>query len=73
LLTDTQAGSALDASGRAVSPGFIDAHPHSDLAMFCPSGAVMRHHRGVAASACDDRLYRNSGLSPFSHTPQYSD
>lgn len=71
-LTDTQAGSVLDASGRAVSPGSIDAHIHGDLAMFLPERwwdiTVAPLRQGVTTE-----VRGNCGLSPFSRTPQYFD
>jgi len=38
----------LDASGRAVSPGFIDLHDHSDLTLLVERGAVNKVKQGVS-------------------------
>jgi len=71
-LTDTAAGTVLDVTGRAVSPGFIDAHTHSDLAMFLPQQwrdiTLAPLRQGVTTEVCG-----NCGQSPFPRTPQYSD
>jgi len=69
-LTDTQAGSALDASGRAVSPGSIDAHTHSDLVMSF-AREVAGHYRGAPLrQGVTTEVCGNCGLSPFPRIPR---
>ena len=43
-----EAEETLDASGRAVSPGFIDLHDHSDLPLLVERGAVNKVKQGVS-------------------------
>ncbi|WP_029136797.1 N-acyl-D-amino-acid deacylase family protein [Nakamurella lactea] len=67
-LTETPAVVELDATGRAIAPGFIDAHAHSDLAMFLPDRwrdvTLAPLRQGVTTEVCG-----NCGESPFPSTP----
>lgn len=66
-LAPVTSGTRLDATGSAVAPGFIDAHAHSDLAMFLPDEwhalAVAPLRQGVTTEVCG-----NCGESPFPRT-----
>lgn len=42
----------IDASGMAVTPGFIDIHSHSDEAMFVNSALESALHQGVTTVVC---------------------
>lgn len=70
-LAGTHAGTTLDAAGRAVTPGFIDAHAHSDLAMFLPEQwrdiTLAPLRQGVTTEVCG-----NCGESPFPRTPTHA-
>ena len=63
-LSSASARHVVDARGRAVAPGFIDAHTHSDLAW-----ALGAEHLGVAAAAVRQgvttEICGNCGFSPF--------
>ncbi len=48
----------IDASGLIVSPGFIDAHSHSDLAVFTPAGNHPKIRQGVTTE-----VVGNCGIS----------
>ena len=69
-LSAAEAAEILDVAGRAVAPGFIDAHTHSDLAALLPEAwraiplAPLR--QGVTTEVCG-----NCGESPFPTTPQH--
>ncbi|MBN9608478.1 MAG: hypothetical protein BGO26_19415 [Actinobacteria bacterium 69-20] len=71
-LDGARASTELDVTGRAVAPGFIDAHAHSDLAMFLPERwrdiAVAPLLQGVTTEVCG-----NCGESPFPRTPRFAD
>ena len=54
------AGRVIDASGRAVSPGFIDLHSHADFTVQATPGAESQLRQGVTTL-----LTGNCGLSPF--------
>jgi dihydroorotase/N-acyl-D-amino-acid deacylase len=70
-LAGATAITTLDATGRAVCPGFIDAHAHSDLAMFLPDQwrdiTVAPLRQGVTTEVCG-----NCGESPFPRTPSHA-
>src|SRR4051812_49101901 len=63
-----EAHETLDAAGRAVAPGFIDSHTHSDLAPFLGEehdelrAATIR--QGITTEICG-----NCGFSPFPYVP----
>jgi dihydroorotase/N-acyl-D-amino-acid deacylase len=70
-LAGTTATITLDAAGKAVAPGFIDAHAHSDLAMFLPDEwrdiTLAPLRQGVTTEVCG-----NCGESPFPRTPDHA-
>jgi len=50
---DAEAKREIDASGLIVSPGFIDAHTHSDSALFSPSSTGYNHlEDGATTEIC---------------------
>ncbi len=57
-----------DAAGKAVSPGFIDIHTHSDLSPFGAPLFESYIHQGVTSSLCG-----NCGDSFVPHRPQDHD
>ena len=46
-LSDQEAGERLELDGRAVSPGFIDLHTHSDFTLLVNGRAESQVHQGV--------------------------
>ena len=46
-LSVASAGRRIDATGRVVCPGFIDAHSHSDLSLLSDGRALSKVHQGV--------------------------
>ena len=60
----------IDAAGRAVAPGFIDTHTHSDLACF-----LEEEHQPVAAAAARQgvttEVSGNCGFSPFPYLEEH--
>ena len=58
----------LDASGLAVSPGFIDVHTHSDVTPWCAPGMESYVHQGVTTS-----INGNCGGSLVPHRPEHHD
>ena len=46
-LAEADAGDVLDAAGLCVSPGFIDMHSHSDLALIEDPRGLSKIHQGV--------------------------
>ena len=46
-LTGATAGSRIDATGRCVTPGFIDAHTHDDNIVFATPDMAMKVSQGV--------------------------
>ena len=61
-LSTARAGRVIDASGRAVTPGFIDIHRHADAAAFRPGYGELELRQGLTAI-----VNGNCGLSaaPF--------
>ena len=61
-LSAAQAGCVIDASGRAVTPGFIDIHRHADAAAFRPGYGELELRQGLTTI-----VNGNCGLSaaPF--------
>lgn len=47
LPIDAPAGRTVDATGRVVCPGFIDAHSHSDLTVLSDPRARSKVHQGI--------------------------
>lgn len=60
----------IDATGMAVSPGFIDTHTHSDMACF-----LGEEHRDVATGTIRQgvttEISGNCGFSPFPYLPEH--
>src|SRR5262252_2317743 len=54
-----RAGHAIDASGRVVAPGFIDAHTHSDFTLLSAPGADSKVRQGITTE-----VVGNCGFSP---------
>jgi N-acyl-D-aspartate/D-glutamate deacylase len=46
-LSQLSAARTIDATGRVVCPGFIDAHSHSDLTLLSDGRALSKIHQGV--------------------------
>ncbi|MCH7654168.1 MAG: amidohydrolase family protein, partial [Chloroflexi bacterium] len=55
---DGEAAKTVDASGHAVSPGFIDLHTHSDMSFLLDSSAQSKVRQGVTLE-----LAGNCGMS----------
>lgn len=47
-----EAKRVIDAAGRAIAPGFIDAHCHSDLSFLRDDRSESRIYQGVTTEAC---------------------
>src|SRR5579884_1680792 len=58
LARTVRAGRVIDATGRAVSPGFIDIHTHSDLSVLLNPRMESSIHQGVTTE-----LVGNCGMS----------
>jgi N-acyl-D-amino-acid deacylase len=60
----------IDAAGKAVAPGFIDTHTHSDMSWRLPE-----EHAGIAAAAVRQgvttEICGNCGFSPFPFVEQH--
>ena len=56
----TQAKKALDATGKCVSPGFIDIHSHTDCSLFVNARSESKIHQGITTDVSG-----NCGMSPF--------
>jgi dihydroorotase/N-acyl-D-amino-acid deacylase len=71
-LAEAAASTVINATDRAVCPGFIDAHAHSDLAMFLPEQwfdiTLAPLRQGVTTEVCG-----NCGESPFPRTAAHGD
>ena len=64
-LKDLQAAKELDATGLIVSPGFIDAHSHSDTAFLRDSSSASKLFQGVTTEVSGQ-----CGYSPFPSLPE---
>jgi len=58
----------IDASGRVVSPGFIDGHCHSDLMVMDDPGSEIKLQQGVTTE-----VVGNCGMTPAPFTPRNLD
>ena len=58
----------IDASGRIVAPGFIDAHTHSDFTLLSTPGADSKVRQGITTE-----VVGNCGFSPAPVAPQTLD
>jgi N-acyl-D-amino-acid deacylase len=58
----------IDASGRVVSPGFIDGHCHSDLMVLDDPGSEIKLQQGVTTE-----VVGNCGMTPAPFTPRNLD
>ena len=59
-LADVPASRRLDATGRTVTPGFIDAHGHSDVGLFVNPQCQSKLVQGITTE-----VIGNCGYSPF--------
>ena len=57
---DEPAEQTIDAAGRVVCPGFIDAHSHGDLLLGTPDGRMFKTAQGITTELCGQ-----CGLSVF--------
>ncbi len=64
-LTGRQAKRELDAAGLVVSPGFFDAHSHSDTTFTLGSTGAAKLFQGVTTEVCGQ-----CGFSPFPALPE---
>ncbi len=60
-----EAACDIDASGRIVAPGFIDAHTHSDFTLLSAPGADSKVRQGITTE-----VVGNCGFSPAPVAPQ---
>ena len=67
-LSAAQAGCVIDASGRAVTPGFIDIHRHADAALFRPGFGAAELCQGLTTI-----VNGNCGLSATPFGPAHGD
>jgi len=68
---DAQASRVIDASGRAVAPGFIDVHSHAEFNLASPS-----HHRTMepfVRQGITTMITGNCGVSPAPLGPESAD
>lgn len=59
-LAAAEAPREIDATGKIVTPGFIDAHAHSDVSLFVNPGAETQVAQGITTE-----VMGNCGYSPF--------
>ena len=65
VFSGTAAKETLDAGGLTVSPGFIDAHAHSDTAFLLDSSCASKLYQGITTE-----ISGNCGSSPFPFPPE---
>ena len=68
-LSEAQAARTLEASGRIVCPGFIDAHSHSDVFLMVEPSAPSKLTQGITTEVtgncgCSAAPIRNAGFLP---------
>ena len=67
-LSREHAGTTLNASGKALAPGFIDMHSHSDWRLWANRRAESKIRQGVTTE-----VVGNCGFSPAPATPEFRD
>lgn len=60
-------GRVVDCAGKAVAPGFIDAHSHNDW--FAARGNPIPYFRPFAEQGITTQVTGNCGFSPFGYEP----
>ena len=59
-LVGSSAAETVDASGRIVSPGFIDIHSHSDVTLLDDPGAESKVQQGVTTDVSGNCSYSSN-------------
>jgi len=67
-LSRERAGTTLNASGKALAPGFIDMHSHSDWRLWANRRAESKIRQGVTTE-----VVGNCGFSPAPVRPEFLD
>jgi N-acyl-D-amino-acid deacylase len=67
-LNREHAGTTLNAAGKALAPGFIDMHSHSDWRLWANRRAESKIRQGVTTE-----VVGNCGFSPAPVTPEFRD
>ncbi|MDT7572840.1 MAG: N-acyl-D-amino-acid deacylase [Actinomycetota bacterium] len=72
-LSAATAARVVDATGLIVAPGFIDAHSHADVAVFCPDDSSMSLAAAPLLQGVTTEVCGNCGMSPFPVLPTTSE
>lgn len=74
-LDHASAGTSIDATGRYVTPGFIDTHSHADAALLTPDAALAALRQGVTTLICgqDGLSYAPAGPATLAFVSRYFD